>query len=340
MNVKQMIDTLTVRLEDAEKVNFSDALKLKALNNAQISLCHKIHYNYLTELQVIETAKATATKVGTSLANITQVGGVVSLTPATPYTNTLTFTPLRGAHGILKVYDATNSLFCNRWDVAQLKRVETLFTDASTYNPLYFVYDGYIAIMDNTTTPSINIYYLRVPNDMIYKPTIAKLVAAADTGFIGDDAQGFSAVDSTYVGAVIYSINKASYHIVSVYTGSTRTFTVTPAATTKFGRNSADSADEADSIYFVSNWWDGLTAIRPDTADPLMWVETCELNTTLHGIVVDLAEAECWAMDNKPDRKQVALDIADLNISTLNSIYQEPEGIGTSGTKQTQQQTA
>ena len=333
MNVAKMIDTLTVRLEDADKVNFSDALKLKALNNAQISLCHKLHYNYLTELQVLETQKATATKVGTSLANITQVSGVVSLTPATPYTNTLTFTPLRGTHGILKVYDYTNSLFCNRWDVAQLKRVETLFTDASTYNPLYFIYDGYIVVMDNTTTPSINIYYLRVPNDMIYKPTISVHGTPSTTTFLGDTAQGFSVSDSTYVGAVIYSVAKASYHIVTAYDAigavpgtNDRAFTVTPAASSNFG---------TDAIYFVSNWWDGLTALRPDTADPAMWVETCELNPALHGIVIDLAEAECWAMDNKPDRKQVALDIADLNISTLNSMYIEPEGIGTSGTKTT-----
>jgi len=44
-----------------------------------------------------------------------------------------------------------------------------------------------------------------------------------------------------------------------------------------------------------------------------------------------LAEALCWGVDGKLDRKQAALDIAMAEIEILNARYTAAENIGTSG---------
>ena len=118
-----------------------------------------------------------------------------------------------------------------------------------------------------------------------------------------------------------------SWHVVTAYDaiGATpgvndRAFTVSPAAAANFGD---------DTIFFKAHSFDNqVFTDSSTTATPV-----CELNISLHNIVLDLAEAECWAMDNKPDRQQVASDRAELLINALNSMYEAPEGIGTSGTK-------
>jgi len=55
------------------------------------------------------------------------------------------------------------------------------------------------------------------------------------------------------------------------------------------------------------------------------------VNKALHPLIVTLAEALCWAIDGKLDRKQAALDIAFAEIEILNARYTAAENIGTSG---------
>jgi len=55
------------------------------------------------------------------------------------------------------------------------------------------------------------------------------------------------------------------------------------------------------------------------------------LNKALHPLIVTLAEALCWAIDGKIDRKQAALEIAMAEIEILNARYMAAENIGTSG---------
>ena len=47
--------------------------------------------------------------------------------------------------------------------------------------------------------------------------------------------------------------------------------------------------------------------------------QNCELNESLHDIVVDLAESELWRMDNQKNRSQAARDSAMDMIKMLNS---------------------
>tara|TARA_Y100001938_G_C8095982_1_gene438180 strand:- start:3280 stop:3933 length:654 start_codon:yes stop_codon:yes gene_type:complete len=60
---------------------------------------------------------------------------------------------------------------------------------------------------------------------------------------------------------------------------------------------------------------------------------SCELNTALHELVLDFAEAQLWRMDAKADRAQSAYTSALNLVKVLNERYQieKPEGIGTKG---------
>ena len=54
------------------------------------------------------------------------------------------------------------------------------------------------------------------------------------------------------------------------------------------------------------------------------------LNSALHDIMIDLAEAELWRMDNKSDRSQIAKASAMEQIKMLNDRYaiEQPTGVG------------
>lgn len=55
------------------------------------------------------------------------------------------------------------------------------------------------------------------------------------------------------------------------------------------------------------------------------------INKALHPLILNLAEALCWGIDGKLDRKQAALEIAFTEIEILNARYIAAENIGTQG---------
>ena len=70
------------------------------------------------------------------------------------------------------------------------------------------------------------------------------------------------------------------------------------------------------TIYYLKKPYDMTTSL-----DPL-------LNRALHPLICTLAEAICWAMDGKLDRRQAAYDIALAEIEILNARYKPAEGVG------------
>lgn len=300
MNSTEMVNIEGLRLEDEKGSNFTDDTKLSALNNAQTNLAHKLKKPYLTELQEVEDS-------------LTATSGEYAL-------SSLNFDVLGGGQGILRV-KINGGKYCTEIDRKDLKAMENFYTAGSINNPMYYVFENKIHISNGQTNPTIDVYYYKVPTDMIYVADISALGAPADTGFIGDDSQGLSAVDDTYNGIVVYSVNQESYHVVTDYVGETRTFTVSPAADANFGD---------DEITFIANEFDNLS-IKPSSTDASLKVVTCDLNPSLHSLVIDIAEAECWAMDAEIDRKNAATQMADLVVTTLNDQYVEAEGIGTDG---------
>jgi hypothetical protein len=53
------------------------------------------------------------------------------------------------------------------------------------------------------------------------------------------------------------------------------------------------------------------------------------LNSSLHHLMLDLAEAKCWAMNRQFERRQSVMDHALRQIEILNAKYTAAEGIGT-----------
>lgn len=57
------------------------------------------------------------------------------------------------------------------------------------------------------------------------------------------------------------------------------------------------------------------------------------LNTSLHNLLLDLAEAKCWAINGQFDRRKEIMDYVLTQIETLNARHAKPEGIGTKSYK-------
>lgn len=307
MNVTDMMNVLSLRLEDASNTTFPEAAKLKALNNAQNRLVHQLHNGYLTELQVLQTS-------------LTATSGEYAM-------SSLNFDVLKGDQGILKV-KINGDLYCTRIGIQQLKTQENQYYKGSVKNPVYWVFKSTIYVSNGQTNPSIDVYYLKTPTPLIHKVDISAHSTPSTTAFLGDTAQNLSADDDQYNGAVIYSVNQGSYHVVTAYDAvgavpgtDDRAFTVDPAAAANFGD---------DEIWFVTKNFDSLS-IAPTATSTAEYVETSELNESLHETVITLAESELWAMDAQYNRKAAAQEMAHMMIDALNARYVAPSGIGTVG---------
>lgn len=296
MNVHQMMQLLGLRLEDPALVKFPNSVRINVLNNAQIKAAQMLNDKYLTELEHLKTDVTLTSGVSGDL-------GV----------SVLDYNVLRGAEGILRV-KVKSGLECTEIDYKKFKKYETGLLEGTVQNPLYYVFENKIYVFP-TTTAAVDVYFLRMPNPIKYKFDISTYGTPSKTEFLGDADQNLSTDDDTYNGAVIYSVTQKSYHVITDYdaegdAGGDRYFTVAPDAAASFGD---------DQIYFLTHSFDGLN---------LEYVE-CDLNESLHDLIVDLAEAECWTMDEKLDRREAAFNKAFTEIKVLNERYEEPEGIGT-----------
>lgn len=297
MNTMEMMDLLALRLEDANKGDFTDILKLKALNNAQVKAANSLHNNYLTELAVVDTNKTVTT-------------GVLAIS------SVLSHKVLRGGMGIraVKVY---GGLFCTMIDVLDVKKTENTFLSGNSNNPLAYVFQNRIYVLPTSVT-AVDVYYYRMPAPMYFPFTMAAAVTPKKTGFIGaSELDAINTTDDYWNNAVVYSTGQKSYHVVTDYdhTGNAdgeRLFTVSPASAENFG---------TDTFYFLTHGFDALSL------DGV----TCQLNESLHDLVVTLAEAECWAMMRQLDRRNAALETAYSEIKMLNERYETEKaaGIGT-----------
>jgi len=296
MTVQDMLDSLALRLEDPEKRKFTDYYKLKALENAQVIVAQLLNNNYLTELQVIDSDKPVSS-------------GTVSL-------SSLSNRVLRGAEGILNVKNH-GGLFCAMLNMKDVKKTENSYLQGSTKNPMAWKFANAVRLLPADLT-AVDVYYLKQPSSLQYAFGMSEHASPSPTAFVGNDGQNLSSTDDYYNGSLIYCIGKRSYHVVTDYAGSTRTFTVSPAASTNFG---------TDTFYFVATRKYNFHLTNLSEV-------TCDLDASLHDVVVTLAEAECWKMANKLDRTAAALKKAIDTIVTLNDRYEAPEGIGTDGRRE------
>jgi len=297
MNISEMMNLLGLRLEDADKVTFTDVLKLRALNNGQLKVANLVHPGYLTELQYLQDSPTIAT-------------GVITISSA------FTYGVLRGQQGIIRIKDISTGLWLTPIDMMDVKRLENTYLAASAQNPMFYVFQNRIYLQP-TTISDVDVYYLRVPAELLYPFTSNQADSGASTTkFDGLTGESLSTTNDAYNGAVIYNIEKAAYFVVTDYVGADLEFTVSPAAGANF--------TEGQTFYFLTHTFDTLNLSGLD----------CPLNEALHELVVSFAEAECWRMDNKQPRADAVLQSAIAEVKLLNEVYKEPEGIGTDGRKQ------
>jgi len=297
MDVQTMINQLGLRLEDASKGTFTDDIKLDILDNSQIKVANLLRNEYLTELQVIKD-------------NVTATAGKAEMTVAN-----LGYKVLRGAQGVLAI-KIKDSLYCNLIDIADLKSTENTYLTGTARNPLAYVFQNYIYVSNGETNPTIDVYFLKVPTTLRFKFTSDEADSgASDVKFDGAADEGLSAVNDTYNGAVIYNVDKASYHVVTGYVGADLEFTVSPAADSNF--------TDGQEMYFITHSFDEIN---------LSGV-TCDLNDALHSLVLDVAESDCWLMDEKQQRSSEAYKKAIDEIAVLNERYAPRSGIGTRGNR-------
>jgi len=303
MNVSEMIDELASRLEDLDKKEFTDSFKLLTLNNAQDKLANLLDNKYLTELEYKES--------------VDHSGGMIEMDGSG--SNSTAYKVLRGAEGVLRVGRNSDGVFATRIDITDLKKKENTFYAASSQNPLYYIFQNKVYVLPTSET-TWDLYYLKTPTTLLHKFTITEHSTPSTTTFLVDDDQGLeddADDDDYYNDSVIYSISQGSYHVVTDYDAigavpgtDDRAFTVSPAAASNFATG--------DTIYFLTHDFDLLN---------LSGV-TCDLNESLHELIVTFAEAECWKMTGKLDRSKAALEMALLDVKTLNDRFKVEAGMG------------
>jgi len=305
MDVHRMMNNLGFKLGDTEKRSFPDSMKLKTLNNGQFTVANKLHPAYLSELTVIE--------------NVTATSGEYSL-------GSLNYNVLNGQEGILNV-KIHSGLWAKRYYARSRKELENRYKQGSIYNPVYYVFNEKIFVENGQTNPSIDVYYIRQPGTMMYVLDITAHGTPSKTTFLGTTGQGLSALeDDVYNKALIYVMGQDEYHVISDYDAIGETPGVNDLAfTTEY---EAGESFGTDQIYFIMNEYDNLS-IGPSTTDASQHTTECELNRSVHELVVTFAAAECLGMNKEYDRRDAELERAEMTIKALNDQYRRASGIGT-----------
>lgn len=303
MNVQKMMDVLGRRCEDEGQSRFSAVLKLDALDVAQHTLTNLIHNSYLTELEIKEY-----TKECTIVASDDEASFAIT---------SLANEMLRG--GLLQV--RFNSVFCHLIEYRDLKKTENQYNAGTDNNPIAYLFQNRIYVQSTDTTPAVDIWYLKKPKALANVYVTDSVTGGAVSGtkayYIQVVEAGLSsAVNDFYNGSVIYNKTKEFYAIVVDYDGGTKKLDVIYDINVD-----PDEWEANDEFYFVTG---------SGTVESLGGDTECELNEVLHDLVVDLAEAQLWRMDAKPDRAKVVNDKVMNEIQVLNARYagEAPKGVG------------
>ena len=153
MTADQMLTELAQRLEDANASEFSDTMKVDALNNAQNRMVDLLHGEYLTELEVREGFSHSANSPK-------MVFGVLDF-------NTLSNTVLHGAKGI-KAIKVLNGKYMNKLDVSDVKEFDSAMVDTDLSDPYYIALGDKAELVPSTSQVHIpiDVYYIKTPTKM------------------------------------------------------------------------------------------------------------------------------------------------------------------------------
>lgn len=288
MSVEEMINQLGVDSEDEGHSRHPVLIKQRALNIAQLTLCQRLRNEYLGELKVLEDNQ--------SLTN-----DVLALSD-------LTYTVLRSDAGILKI-KCNGGLWAIKQELEDQKRTENPDMAGSDRNPLYMVHENEIKMYTDTVT-AIDVYYMRNPNPLLYVFALTEHGTPSKVDFLGPASKGLVEENDYYNGSVVYLTQESMYAVVKLYVGATRDFEIY--------RDDAAANLTTGSFYFVTSPFK-ITGLDN---------HYCELNVSLHPLVLKIAEAQLWGRDGKLDRKNEALDFVDKEVAVLNARYEPSVGVG------------
>jgi len=290
MYVSDAITQLGLRVEDADKKKFPEKLRREVLEYSQVKIANMLHNAYLTELEYLVSNKTAS--------------------PDVYLLSSLPYKVLRGAEGILKV-KLTSGRYCTRIDIKDLKRLENTYIAGTDDNPLYYVFEDKIYVKTTVTEPHIDIYYLKLPLPLYYPFTIT---TGMDTTKFTCSYFSTTYEDDYFNGALLYCLEKGSYHIVTKYTKSSNTVEVLPAAGTAFITN--------HHFYLLHHPTVDVELIA-------LSATSFDLNDSLEDLILDYAESELWKITADIDRRNSTLEKVISQIKTLNDKYRVAEGIGT-----------
>lgn len=302
MYVDDMLDILGLRMEDAEEQRFTGRFKWRALNNGQYFIANVLNNHYLTQLEVLDSNETVSSdKVAFS---------------------GLTYDVLRGSEGIINVKNHSGK-YCTIIPSWQLKRTQNGKIAGSTRNPLVWLFDEAVRCLQTLT--ALDVYYLKTPSPLMHPFTFAAAGTPAANAFAIDDSQGIAETDDYYNDAPVYIITENGdidgvpfYDIATDYTGTSREIEVS--------QSNAGGNYGAGTFYFVPTKDHDFHLTNLDAV-------TCDLDPSLHELVITFAEVECWKMARQLDRAASALESGIDIIKGLNEAYKAAEGIGTQGRK-------
>jgi len=299
---QEMVDMLGLRLEDADEDKFSAALKLSALNWAQLQLTNLIHPAYLKELEEKQF------DITCALANNDDEGSIAF--------SELTYQPLINGIQQVKIHDGA---FAHIIKPDEVRKTVNAWHQGTNKRPLAYVRNNRIYVAADDDTQHIDVWYLREPEPMVAKFTVVSVangavVSAPDLDAYYIDltftAPGWTADE--FNGQIGYNETKDNYFIIV-----DNTTTVLKVV----NQDETSIYEAGDVIHFVTA--DGVLDSLSSAS--------CELNPSLHGFVVDLAESHLWRHDGQTDRSKATYDGAVAEIGLRNTRYESegPPGIGT-----------
>jgi hypothetical protein len=295
MITAKMIEVLGLRMKNPAANIFTNAMKLRALNNAQMKAANNLRVELLTELEYIKTP-------------VTLTAGVVALTSAN-----LGYTLLRGAEGIKKVV-ITGGKECTRIEYSGKADLQNTLKAATLSNPYCYVFKNQLYVLP-ITAATADIWYLRVPPTLRYTFAYTVDVTNPNSEIIITPGNGTEVTADYYNGAVIRTSEDDAYHVITDYIVTTGRALISPAKATG---NYAGG-----TIHFITNDFetDGYTGTQP------------LLNEAYHNIILDFAESECWQIGRDLKRFADMYKKAMADIKELNESYVPPKGIGTEGNR-------
>ena len=154
MNVNEMIAELTRRLEDIGGTEFTEVMKIDALNNAQDRLVSLLDNKFLTELETLEqwSSSTNEPKMIRGLFNLSNLSNSV----------------LNGSEGILAI-KIHGQKYMNRINMSDVKQFDSNMVESNISDPYYVVFADRIELVPTTTILAIllDVYYMKKPSKLI-----------------------------------------------------------------------------------------------------------------------------------------------------------------------------